>query len=134
MFEHDTLSAQLGNGIRSFELDIRWQVNGFKIFHNGMPDNGSTCPDWKLALEELRLWSDANPGHVPITVLVEIKQDNPTRNPLYADMDAEKFRQLDQTVSEIVGAEKAVTPADLMGGWPTLGAMAQNGGWPLCRL
>lgn len=130
MYEHDTLSAQLGNGIRSFELDIRWQVNGFKIYHNGLPDNGSTCPDWKLALEELRLWSDANPGHVPITVLVEIKRDNPARNPLYADMDVEKFRQLDQTVADIVGAEKAVTPADLMGRWPTLGAMAQNGGWP----
>ena len=102
----------------------------FSVHHNGLPDNGSTCPDWKLAHEELRLWSDANPGHVPITVLVEIKRDDPARKPLYADMDEEKFRQLDQTVADIVGAEKAVTPADLMGRWPTLGAMAQNGGWP----
>lgn len=129
MYEHDTPVKQLENGVRGLELDIRWQLNGFKIFHQPVPDNLSTSPDWEMTLEELRLWSDANPNHVPVTVLVEIKKDNPYWNPLYREMDANKFRQLDETVKIVMGS-KAITAAELMGSYPTLGAMVANNAWP----
>ena len=129
MYEHDTPVAQLNNGVRGLELDIRWQPNGFKIFHSPPPDNLSNSPDWLMTLEELRLWSDANPGHVPVTVLVEFKDDNPYRNPLYQKMDENKFRQLDSTVQTVMGS-RAVTAADLMGNYSSLGEMVNNNAWP----
>lgn len=130
LYEHDTPVTQLGNGVRGLELDIRWQFNGFKIFHQHLPDNLSNSPDWKMTLEELRLWSAANPGHVPITVLVEIKYDDPSMNPLYRKMDEKKFSQLDDTIKTIMGKEQVVTASDLMGSYPSLGAMIENNGWP----
>lgn len=130
MYEHDTPVKQLENGVRGLELDIRWQFNGFKIFHQHLPDNLSNSPDWKMTLEELRLWSQANPSHVPITVLVEIKYDDPELNPLYRKMDEEKFRQLDDTIKTIMGKEQVITASGLMGNYPSLGAMVENNGWP----
>ena len=129
MYEHNTLVNQLENGVRGLELDIRWQPAGFKICHSTAPDNLSNSPDWKMTLEELKLWSNANPNHVPVTVLVEIKYDNPYRNPLYGKMNAERFAQLDETVKKIMGG-KAVTAADFMGSYATLGAMVENNAWP----
>lgn len=136
MYEHDTPVAQLNNGVRGFELDIRKQPNGFKIFHQPAPDNLSNSPNWKMTLEELRLWSDANPNHVPVTVLVEIKRDNPYWNLLYREMDENKLRELDRTVKDIMGENKVITAADLMGeSYSSLGEMVENNGWPsLCSM
>jgi len=135
MYEHDTPVTQLCNGVRGLELDIRWQPNGFKIFHSPPPDNLSNSPDWKMTLQELRLWSDANPNHMPVTILVEFKDDNAYRNPLYQKMDEKKFRQLDSTIKTIMGSS-AETAADLMGNkYTSLGEMVENNGWPsLCSL
>ncbi|MEI6577979.1 MAG: Ca2+-dependent phosphoinositide-specific phospholipase C [Eubacteriales bacterium] len=129
MYEHDTPVKQLENGVRGLELDLRWQYNGFKIFHSPMPDNLSNSPDWKMTLEELSLWSDANPNHVPITILVEFKNDDPYRNLLFKKMDASKFKELDNTIKTIMG-DKVLTAADLMGNYPTLAEMVKNNDWP----
>ncbi|HZK38810.1 MAG TPA: Ca2+-dependent phosphoinositide-specific phospholipase C [Clostridia bacterium] len=136
MYEHDTPVAQLNNGVRGLELDIRWQLNGFKIFHVPLVDNLSNSPDWKMTLEELHLWSDANPNHVPVTVLIEIKQDKPYLNLLSREMDEKKFLQLDRTIKDVMGVNNVITAADLLGeGYGALGEMVENNGWPtLCSM
>lgn len=130
LYEHDTPIVQLENGVRGLELDIRWQPNGFKIFHVAVVDKLSNSPDWKLTLEELKLWSNANPTHVPITILIEMKHDKKYLNPLYGEMNAKRFAQLDETISTIMGDEKVVTASELMGSYPTLGAMVEDDAWP----
>ncbi len=129
MYEHDTPVKQLENGVRGLEFDIRRQLNGFKIFHQPAPDNLSNSPSWEMTLEELRLWSDANPNHVPVTILVEIKKDNPYWNPFYRNMNEDCFRELDNTIKTIMD-NKAITAAQLMGNYPTLGAMVASNAWP----
>ncbi|MEI6577978.1 MAG: Ca2+-dependent phosphoinositide-specific phospholipase C [Eubacteriales bacterium] len=128
--EHDTLVAQLKNGVRALEIDVRYQINGFKVFHFPLVDASSTSPDWKMTLEELNLWSNANPGHVPITVLVEMKEDIIYLNPLYRKMDETKFKALDKTIKDIMGDDKVVTASDIMGGYSTLAEVIKNDGWP----
>lgn len=71
-----TLTEQLNTGVRSFELDIYSSSSvqgGFAVMHNSLVDGGSSAASLYLALSELKMWSDYNPEHVPVTVLIEPK-------------------------------------------------------------
>lgn len=130
-YEHDTPSNQFAAGIRGMELDVRYQLNGFRVYHGPIIDNGSSIPDWNLLLEELRLWSLANPDHVPITILVELKDEPMAANPLYRPMTPERFAAMDKSLRDILGEDLLVTPAELMGTHASLGAMREQQAWPL---
>ena len=72
-YAHPPLDEQLDSGIRSLEIDVQ---NGpdFPVYHSIIVDQSSNCPTFAGCLDTIAQWSSANPGHVPITVFVELKE------------------------------------------------------------
>jgi hypothetical protein len=48
---------------------------GFKVLHVQDLDFETTCPTFVACLQTIKAWSDANPRHLPIMVLVEAKDE-----------------------------------------------------------
>ncbi len=126
-YEHDTLVSQLQNGIRSFEIDLRYVRGEFRIMHMPFFDMSTHCADFPLTLEELSLWSKANPDHLPITILFEIKIDTVVVSPNVKKM----LSALDAVLLSSLGRENIVTPEDLMGNSDTLTQMSSTSSWPM---
>ncbi|MDX1735403.1 MAG: Ca2+-dependent phosphoinositide-specific phospholipase C, partial [Halioglobus sp.] len=100
-YSHVPLTEQFDmQGIRQIELDIFYDPDGglyanrnalplvgeaaasglpeldapgHKVLHVQEIDYETTCLTFVLCLQEIRAWSDRNPYHLPITVLVEAK-------------------------------------------------------------
>ncbi|WP_419834326.1 Ca2+-dependent phosphoinositide-specific phospholipase C [Endozoicomonas atrinae] len=56
-------------------------VPGLKVLHIQDLDYESTCYTFISCLTEIKTWSDNNPDHLPITVLVEAKDEGSFRIP-----------------------------------------------------
>jgi len=106
---------------------------GFKVHHITDVDFRSHCPLFTDCLKELRAWSDAHPGHVPLFILIEAKNQ---AIPLFKDMtppvpfNAERFDELDREILSVFPRERIVTPDDVRGDYPTLNAAVRAGNWP----
>ena len=131
-FAMDGLTEQLEHGIRSLELDVEAvETDGslsFLVTHY-LLDNRSCCQDFKTALEELILWSDHNPRHLPLIILIEPKE---VKRPLGSmrSFDLECAHALDGVIREAMGG-RLLTPDEVMGGYASMGAMRADDGWPL---
>ncbi len=130
-FESETLTDQLNCGIRSFEIDIEtFDRNGeisFTCMHNPNIEMTTTCYDFSLAMKEIAMWSDNNPDHMPITIIIE-----PKRIILPLE-DMEKFnveyaKELDETLRETLG-KKLFTPADMLCDYESFGEMRAADDW-----
>lgn len=96
---------------------------GFKVLHIADFDFRSHCPTFEGCLDELKTWSDLHPDHIPIFILLEIKQNglpifsHPTEVLPFTEvaMDA-----LDQALVEGLGRDKLIIPDDIRGTYPTL--------------
>lgn len=121
-YEHPDLTTQLDNGVRAFELDPRNTGRRFTNTHVPLVANRSNAPDFELALLELNKWSDAHPGHAPIFIQLELKEDYRFLDPFSAAWDEDAVWKLDDAVDGVLGP-KLITPANLAErvGWPTLG-------------
>lgn len=149
------LREQLDAGIRGLELDLyndpkgglysnafalKFVANksdneeilkqpGFKILHSPDFDVLTTVPTLRIALRQLRAWSDAHPGHAPILVQLELKTDSFSAvSP--PDFDEAALRKLEQEIRDEVPAQKIVTPDDVRGQSATLRDAVTARGWP----
>ena len=131
-FAMDGLTEQLEHGIRSLELDVEAvETDGslsFLVTHF-LLDNRSSCQDFGTALEELKLWSEHNPSHLPLIILIEPKE---IKRPLgrMRSFDADCALQLDGVIRRVMG-ERLLTPDEVMGGYASPAAMRADDGWPL---
>lgn len=107
---------------------------GFKVLHVQEVDFLSTCLTFVQCLEQVKAWSDAHRRHVPIAVLVELK-DEAIPDPLGtfvqplpigpAELDA-----LDAEIRSVFPGDRIITPDDVRGTAGTLGEAVLAGGWP----
>ncbi|HEU4535800.1 MAG TPA: phosphatidylinositol-specific phospholipase C1-like protein, partial [Polyangiaceae bacterium] len=159
-YSHAPLDEQLRGGVRQLELDVFADPNGglyanrlgpplvgepsasgvaeldrpgFKVLHVQDIDFESTC--WTLAscLATIKTWSDANPRHLPVLVLIEAKDEAiddlgfdftdplPIRGP---ELDA-----LDQELRAALG-DRLLTPDFVRGERATLEEAVRVEGWP----
>lgn len=107
---------------------------GLKVMHAVDVDFRSHCPTFRLCLRQLRAWSDANPGHTPVFILLEPKFQSlaafaPGATKL-DPFDARAFAEMDASIAEIIGRDRVIAPDDLRGDHPTLEAAALAGNWP----
>lgn len=127
----DSLTEQFELGIRSVELDIETVDKngnvGFIVSHNPIYDNTSSCYDFELALEEIKLWSDNNPGHLPITVIIEPKKNVPAVRDL-KNFSIKYANIFDELIREKMG-DTLLTPKDMMGEYESLKEMREDDGW-----
>ena len=127
-YSHPSLTEQLDSGLRSFELDVRNRSTGLVLAHVPLVDERGTVPDLPLALEELTLWSDRNPGHVPIVLLLELVEDYSFLDPALRPWDGPGLDRLDAALRSGLGS-RLVAPDQLRGTAPTLPAALAKG-WP----
>lgn len=130
-FTMDTLTEQMQLGIRNFEIDIETVVTddeiGFVVSHSPLLDNTSSCYDFEKALEEIKMWSDANPNHLPISIIIEPKEFllpiSGMRN-----FNLEYANAFDDLLREKLG-ETLLTPSEMMGEYASLKEMREADGW-----
>lgn len=130
-FSSDYLTDQFNLGIRSIELDVETIVNGddvsFVCSHSPIFDTTSHCCSFELALEEIKLWSDANPDHLPITIIIEPKKSFlPEKNMRY--FTCEYANILGETAKNILG-DSLLTPADMLRDYSCFGEMRAADDW-----
>ncbi|MCY2984013.1 MAG: phosphatidylinositol-specific phospholipase C1-like protein [Planctomycetota bacterium] len=104
---------------------------GMKIIHSPGFDYATTVPTLKEALLQIQNWSESNPQHVPILVMIELKEDatGPAGvKPL--KFDADLLNALDSEIRSIVPAIGMLTPDDVRGNFTTLLAAVLERGWP----
>jgi hypothetical protein len=117
------LTVQLERqSVRQLELDVHASRGGpLAVFH--VPgDEGTTCPTLLQCLGEVRAWSVAHRGHLPLFVLIEPKHE------LGAPVDGVA---VDAEIRSVFAPEQLLTPGDVQGDWPSLRQAVQQGGWPL---
>lgn len=130
-FENQTLTQQFNCGIRNLEIDIEtFERNGeisFTCIHTPNLDMGTTCYDFELALKEIVMWSDNNPDHLPITVIIEPKQIFlPLEDMEFFNMDYVK--EFEDMLRKTLG-DKLFTPSDMLRDYSSFGEMRAADDW-----
>ncbi len=130
-FESETLTQQLNCGLRSFEIDIEtFDRDGdisFTCMHSPYFEMSTSCYDFSLMLKEFSMWSDNNPGHLPITIIIEPKKAFlPLEDMRYFNLDY--ALALDEVLREGLG-EKLFTPADMLRDYESFGEMRAADDW-----
>lgn len=132
-FSSETLTEQFNVGVRSIELDIETVVSdgeiSFVCNHSPVFDMTTTCYNFELALKEIAMWSDANPNHVPITIIIEPKTAFLPDGSEMKYMNIEYANALDELLREVLG-DRLLTPADAMGDYSSLKEMREADAWP----
>jgi len=160
-YEHPPLDVQFGEqGVRQIELDVfldpeggryadrlgpviaglpgesgvpELDEPGLKVFHVQDLDFETTCYTLRSCLETVVAWSDANPRHLPIMILLELKEDRVEPDlgfkvPLPFGPD--EMDDLDAEILAAVPRHKLVTPDDVRGRRATLDGAVRLDGWP----
>jgi len=98
---------------------------GLKVLHIQDIDFESTCLTFVECLGAVKAWSDAHPGHLPIMVLVEAKDD-----PFPDAFGVHEFDAVDTEIRAVFPPERLVTPDDVRGRFATLDEAVRTRGWP----
>lgn len=105
---------------------------GFKVMHVQDIDYRSNCQPFTACLEEVRRWSHAHPGHVPLYILVETKEGKPRGMDLTEPepFTSAAFDALDAEIRSVFPPSELVTPDDVRGSFDTLEQAVLAGNWP----
>lgn len=128
-YGYQKLTRQLELGIRSFEFDLRLRKTNFMLTHVPLVDNSSVAPRFDLALEELNLYSEHHPDHLPIIILMEIKDDWMILDHALNEIDDEALLKLDTLIKDKLG-DKLFQPNNMLQEDETLYETILNTGWP----
>ena len=159
-YTHRPLTEQLQRlGVRHFELDIfadpkgghysrkkatnllgfnapvmfskEMEKPGFKVLHDSAVDYLTTTPTLISALKEIKVWSDKTPSHVPVFILLEMKDKSPV--PL-AKKPVQFTRSLlegvEKEILSIFKRHQIITPDSVRGTFKTLREAVLKTGWP----
>lgn len=104
---------------------------GLKILHVPDIDFRTTAPTFVDALKQIRTWSQSNRRHVPILILVELKEDAlpglPAR-PLPFGKD--EIDSVDAEILSVFQRGEILTPDRVRGTFATLPEAIKAQGWP----
>ncbi len=130
-FEMDTLTEQLEMGVRNVEIDIETLDKDdkieFKVTHNSLIDNASSAYDFEKALQEIKMWSDNNPEHIPVIIIVEPKSFVIEINGM-KKFSLEYAKELDKIVADTLG-DSLLTPEDMLRDYASFKEMRENDDW-----
>lgn len=163
-YQHRPLTEQLQQlAIRQFELDVfadpegglyarpagavlsndpelasyaaAMQAPGLKVLHSQDTDYRSTCMTFKRCLTEIRDWSLDNPDHLPIMILVELKDAarsdwGPLTYTKPVMFTADNVLEVDREIADVFEQQHLITPDDVRAGAPTLEQAVLMQGWP----
>lgn len=108
---------------------------GLKVLHVQDIDYETTCYTFISCLTEIKTWSDAHPGHLPIMVLVETK-DEAIPDPLNLGFaiplpfGIEALNRIDEEIRSVFPPAQLLVPDDVRGNFASLEAAVLTDGWP----
>ena len=129
-YSHCPLNEQLDHGVRSFELDVYWRDQQYKVFHLPVIDFHSSCDALEDCLKGVRDWSDAHPRHVPISFLLELKDQSRPGGDKGQVLDGALLRRLDDVVLSVFPPSRLLRPDDVRSDLSTLEEAVTTVGWP----
>jgi hypothetical protein len=111
---------------------------GLKTFHVQDVDFESTCHTFVECLQDIDGWSRTNRKHLPLVVLIEVK-DDAIPDPLDLGFvvplpfEADAFDAVDAEIRSVFPERRMITPDDLRGMHATLEDAILTDGWPTLR-
>jgi hypothetical protein len=172
-YSHRSLTEQLEDfGVRQFEIDVFADPDGglysyraampviglppesglaelaepgFKVLHTQDFDFETNCLTLQICLGEIAAWSDENPDHLPLMIMIELKEESvpdaaadagldiselPIDWTIPVPTDAAVLDALDAELIAAVGAERIIRPDDVRGDRATLEEAVLAGEWP----
>lgn len=163
-YSHSTLVDQFEEqAVRSVELDVQadpqgglyrhplvrkriglpplenpeWSEPGTKVFHIVDADYATTCIKLTSCLTQIKSWSDANQGHVPIVIMLEFKSSEARfenqGGVVSPRWDEARFTELEAEIRSLFGEDEMITPDDLRVPGLTLEESVLRDGWPSLR-
>lgn len=104
---------------------------GFKILHVPDIDCWSNAPTLDGALVEMVKWSTEHPGHLPVMILVECKDEAHPPLPTKPEpFTRERLLELDAAILKAIPRDKLLLPDDVRGTEKTLPDAIKRNGWP----
>jgi len=130
-YSRQPLDQQLDQGVRSFELDLHISDKGWQVMHVPIFDPGTTVATFTDALKQVAAWSEKHPRHVPISFLLELKEEGFQLNRrTFRQPQAKDIELLDANIREVFSADRLLTPDDVRGKHTTLFEAVSAGDWP----
>lgn len=147
-YAHRPLVEQLDAGARQLEIDVNYDPDGghyakgssdpkllrpgFKVLHIPGIDNSSSCVLLTECLQQIRSWSAQHPGHVPIMLMFNAKDE---KNAARGGIDALPFTEaaydaLDAEIRSVMTPAMLIVPDDVQGRYPTLRDAVLANQWP----
>ncbi len=117
------------------DFDPRHEMDrpGFKVMHVQDIDERASCHTFVLCLRDVRGWSKAHPGHLPIFILVETKEGALREMPDAVKTEpftAAVFDSIDAEIRSVFQPGEIVTPDEVRGAAATLNEAVRTRGWP----
>lgn len=105
---------------------------GLKVLHVPDIDYRSVCPLFTRCLAEIRAWSLAHPDHVPLLILLNLKEGGlklpgAVQAPVF---DAAALDRIDAEIRSVFPEAALITPDRVQGAHPTLRDAVAAGAWP----
>jgi hypothetical protein len=122
--------------VEVFDPERELERPGLKVLHVQDLDFRSTCLTLEACLLGLRSWSARHPGHLPVLVTLNAKDQPIEREGLRPGFveplpfDASALAALDAQIVAVLGRERLLVPDDVRGEAPTLEAAVLGRGWP----
>jgi len=159
-YSHPPLRQQLDAGARQLEIDVAYDPDtglyatplgfkmaganavpydfsalkqpGLKVLHEPSVDYRAVCQLFTACLKEVRDWSKAHPDHVPLLILMNLKEGGiglpgAVKAPVF---DARAMDQVDAEIRSVFPEVELITPDQVQGKKPTLREAVAAGGWP----
>lgn len=109
----------------------RLREPGLKVFHVQDVDYRTTVTSFSHALCEVAAWSEAHPRHVPILVLIELKDEPivtlPTRPVRFTKAELDN---VDSAIRAVFKGSAILTPNEVRGEFSSLPEAIRTRGWP----
>jgi len=114
---------------------------GLKVLHFPDIDYGTNYYSFTDALQEIKDWSEEHSKHLPIFVLIEVKDEGvPDKFPILSffgfiqplEFGIEALNTIDKEIRKVFGSEleRVITPDDVRGNNESLEEVILNDGWP----
>jgi hypothetical protein len=119
-----------------FDPKHEWERPGFKTLHLGDLNQRSSCVLFTSCLKEIRTWSKAHKGHVPIFLLIEDKQGRLSQMPGAVTAEpwtAATWDAMDAEIRSVFKESEIITPDKVRGGAATLEEAVLAGKWPTLK-
>jgi len=129
-YSRETLDQQLDRGVRNFELDMHLVGDDWHVMHVPVLDPQSTVRDFAAALAVVKEWSDKHPRHVPISFLMELKEEGTLLRRGVRMPEKKDVERLDEIILKSFPRDQVIAPDDVRGDFKTLPEAIRTSGWP----